>query len=273
MSEAKQADPAEVARMATAHASAVHLKVGPVFETAVWGWLPKLGGKVVRLKGGPENGYPTRQSAVDAAREFRGLCRAAAPVQAPVTLVPDTVAGGGSDDLLAEAEKLARRLKSAPSMFAADMEAMTDRLIARVREAEANARAASINATSSLALAERMRAGRDAAITERDALAAFKAFTHRRLDEAGIPTHPEGPHSAEGCRIGDRLDIIQQQRDVAMARASALTKALLEVAPRHQGGHSEAGAAIAEALGLPFPLRMAAITEARAALARQEAGR
>jgi hypothetical protein len=40
-----------------------------------------------------------------------------------------------------------------------------------------------------------------------DALQAFKDFVHRRLDEAGIPTHPDGEHSKAGCRIGDRLDI------------------------------------------------------------------
>jgi hypothetical protein len=39
------------------------------------------------------------------------------------------------------------------------------------------------------------------------ALAAFKVYVHRRLDEAGIPTDPESPHKAAGCRIGGRLDI------------------------------------------------------------------
>lgn len=34
----------------------------------------------------------------------------------------------------------------------------------------------------------------------------FKAYVHERLDEAGVSTHPEGPHSAAGCRVGDRLD-------------------------------------------------------------------
>jgi hypothetical protein len=43
---------------------------------------------------------------------------------------------------------------------------------------------------------------------ERNALQRFKDFVHRRLDEAGIPTHPDGPHSKEGCRIGDRLDLV-----------------------------------------------------------------
>jgi len=38
-------------------------------------------------------------------------------------------------------------------------------------------------------------------------LAAFKGYVHERLDAAGIPTHPDGPHSEEGCRVGDRLDL------------------------------------------------------------------
>lgn len=40
-----------------------------------------------------------------------------------------------------------------------------------------------------------------------DALERFKAYVHQRLDEAGIPTHPDGEHSKAGCRIGDRLDL------------------------------------------------------------------
>jgi hypothetical protein len=43
---------------------------------------------------------------------------------------------------------------------------------------------------------------------EIDALARFKAYVHQRLDAAGIPTHPDGPHSKEGCRVGDRLDLV-----------------------------------------------------------------
>lgn len=39
------------------------------------------------------------------------------------------------------------------------------------------------------------------------ALQAFKDYVHERLDQAGIPTHPDGEHSKAGCRIGDRLDI------------------------------------------------------------------
>lgn len=38
-------------------------------------------------------------------------------------------------------------------------------------------------------------------------LQAFKDYVHKRLDDAGVPTHPDGEHSKAGCRIGDRLDI------------------------------------------------------------------
>jgi hypothetical protein len=57
-------------------------------------------------------------------------------------------------------------------------------------------------------------------------LQAFKDFVHRRLDTADIPTHPDGPHSAEGCRIGDRLDIAL----AAEARAERLRVALEGIA-------------------------------------------
>lgn len=46
--------------------------------------------------------------------------------------------------------------------------------------------------------------------SERDALQRFKDFVHKRLDDMGIPTHPDGEHSKAGCRIGDRLDIIHR---------------------------------------------------------------
>ena len=45
-----------------------------------------------------------------------------------------------------------------------------------------------------------------------DALQRFKAYVHQRLDEAGIPTHPDGEHSKAGCRVGDRLDIALAMR-------------------------------------------------------------
>ncbi len=41
---------------------------------------------------------------------------------------------------------------------------------------------------------------------ERDKLQAFKDWCHSYLDTHGVPHHPPGPHGAEGCRIGDRMD-------------------------------------------------------------------
>jgi hypothetical protein len=72
---------------------------------------------------------------------------------------------------------------------------------------------------------------RDKYRAEADALRAFKAYVHQRLDDAGVPTHPDGPHSKEGCRVGDRLDIlidsgrywVGQYRE-AEARERALTE-------------------------------------------------
>ncbi len=43
--------------------------------------------------------------------------------------------------------------------------------------------------------------------SERDALQRFKDWVHARLDAAGVPANPSGPHTKEGCRIGDRMDI------------------------------------------------------------------
>jgi hypothetical protein len=37
-------------------------------------------------------------------------------------------------------------------------------------------------------------------------LQAFKDWVHKYLDDHGAPHHPPGPHGAEGCRIGDRMD-------------------------------------------------------------------
>ncbi len=42
-----------------------------------------------------------------------------------------------------------------------------------------------------------------------DKLQAFKDFVHRRLDEMGVEKEPDGEHSKQGCRIGDRLDIVE----------------------------------------------------------------
>ena len=44
-------------------------------------------------------------------------------------------------------------------------------------------------------------------------LQAFKDYVHDRLDKMGIEKDPESEHKEAGCRIGGRLDILQQQRD------------------------------------------------------------
>lgn len=43
---------------------------------------------------------------------------------------------------------------------------------------------------------------------QRDEALKFKSFVHQRLDEMGVNKNPGGPHTAKGCRIGDRLDIV-----------------------------------------------------------------
>ncbi len=48
---------------------------------------------------------------------------------------------------------------------------------------------------------------------DRDALLKFKTWVHDYLDSKGIPTHPGGPHSKEGCRIGDRMDLVFAELD------------------------------------------------------------
>lgn len=53
-----------------------------------------------------------------------------------------------------------------------------------------------------------------------NALQKFKRYVHDRLDAAGIPTHPDGPHSKEGCRIGDRLDIALSKPRLTAADAA-----------------------------------------------------
>lgn len=49
--------------------------------------------------------------------------------------------------------------------------------------------------------------------SERDALRKFKEWVHAYLDAKGIPTHPDGPHSKDGCRIGDRMDLVFAELD------------------------------------------------------------
>lgn len=50
--------------------------------------------------------------------------------------------------------------------------------------------------------------GKQERAAEFTTLVNFKSYVHGRLDDAGVAKNPDGPHSKEGCRIGDRLDIV-----------------------------------------------------------------
>lgn len=65
-------------------------------------------------------------------------------------------------------------------------------------------------------------------------LEAFKKWVHDYLDGMGIPTHPDGPHSKEGCRIGDRMDIVRE-------RVAELESALADVLSLHDFSYLDKG--------------------------------
>lgn len=71
-----------------------------------------------------------------------------------------------------------------------------------------------------------------ALIAERDKLAEFKAFVHKRLDDAGVPTDPPGEHRDAGCRIGQRLDVLFARENVYVQRAAEATLELDEMRKR-----------------------------------------
>lgn len=56
-------------------------------------------------------------------------------------------------------------------------------------------------------------------------LQAFKDYVHQRLDEAGIEKEPNGEHSKNGCRIGDRLDIVVNYLNVDLYSESDIERA------------------------------------------------
>jgi hypothetical protein len=67
---------AMVKRFATARASAAKLSRGPDQHFAPC-WWPKLAGRYVRNSGDPEDGFDTRDQAIDAARRYRASCQTA----------------------------------------------------------------------------------------------------------------------------------------------------------------------------------------------------
>lgn len=69
------------------------------------------------------------------------------------------------------------------------------------------------------------------AADERDKLQAFKLWVHSYLDAQGVPHHPPGPHGAEGCRIGDRMDWLMDRLRTA-EQTSALQSQAIDAASR-----------------------------------------
>jgi hypothetical protein len=62
-------------------------------------------------------------------------------------------------------------------------------------------------------------------IAEVEALRAFKTWVHAYLDGKGVPKEfPDGPHTKEGCRIGDRLAWVWAERDRLQARVAEIAE-------------------------------------------------
>jgi hypothetical protein len=60
---------------------------------------------------------------------------------------------------------------------------------------------------------------------ERDKLQKFKEWVHGYLDAQGVPAEfPDGPHTKEGCRIGDRMDWLMNELKAAQARVESLAE-------------------------------------------------
>jgi hypothetical protein len=58
----------------------------------------------------------------------------------------------------------------------------------------------------------------------------FKQYVHERLDSMGIPhSNPDSEHDKAGCRIGGRLDIVEQR----ISKESASLKTALSVVGKH----------------------------------------
>lgn len=54
----------------------------------------------------------------------------------------------------------------------------------------------------------------------------FKRWVHAYLDSKLVPHHPPGIHGAEGCRIGDRMDWVFDDRESICKRAEKAEAAL-----------------------------------------------
>lgn len=80
----------------------------------------------------------------------------------------------------------------------------------------------------------------DRITAERDKLAVFKAYVHKRLDDAGVTVDPESAHKAEGCRIGGRLDELIGERDKLRNREAGSLAEIAHLRAVDVAAHAEA---------------------------------
>ncbi len=78
-----------------------------------------------------------------------------------------------------------------------------------------------------------------------DKLQAFKNWVHAYLDTHGVPHHPPGPHGAEGCRVGDRMDWLMAK----LANAEQAADHIAAEAEHEPGNLADAFRQMAEAAG------------------------
>lgn len=70
-----------------------------------------------------------------------------------------------------------------------------------------------------------------AAIDELERLrgSGLKVYVHDRLDRAGVPVDPPGPHRDAGCRIGQRLNHLLDERTALRAQVAELQSRVKEL--------------------------------------------
>ena len=117
----------------------------------------------------------------------------------------------------------------------------------------------------------------DAALARVSKLEAFKAYVHKRLDDAGVPANPEPEENAEhGCRnegrlnylIGivendeDREQVLAAERDAALARVGVLREVLeLYPLPTPKENHPHSAVAFMQAIVTFEHARRAALAD------------
>src|SRR5262245_33619925 len=81
--------------------------------------------------------------------------------------------------------------------------------------------------------------GQAEAEAQRDKLQAFKDWVHAYLDSKGITSDPGGSHSVEGCRIGDRLDLVFGMIDALTEAELKIREECLQALDREKAARAE----------------------------------